>query len=360
MKFGNWIISSVTMVSTILGSSGQSDSPRTFGLPFELSPPSVFAIAVNTKDLPRVIRVLKSFPETIISYYFQFEALRLAIHENDLEAFRFLMKKDISTFSRQGADLLGCAIAEGRIEIAREILDNAVIPGNPLSIVEAVNSGNTEMLDLLLCDSRYNQPLYVALNSAVTNSDSKILEHILTRYMPPINRQRAELLILGSVDKDLDENFRVLSSLAQGNGVRKAINSAIIAYCVEKRAWKILGALMAVQFTRWFKETTPSLFFGLDFLLKFSEEGMAVQRKALDDYLDSFETSYARLPDDMKCKDWLMDLFKGSASYNIPSTLVIEAYKATVSLPADASVEELQQATLKTLHGESHNKTEIS
>lgn len=348
------------MVSVILSSSGELVSPRTFGLPFELSPPSVFAIAVNTKDLARAVGVLKSFPDTIISYYFQFEALRLAINKNDLKAFRFLMEKDYSTFIRQGADLLGCAIAEGRVEIAREILDNVAIPGNPLSIVEAINAGNIEMLDLLLCDPRYNQSLYVALNSAVTNSSSMMLEHILTRYMPPINRQRAELLILGCLEKDLDDNFRVLSSLAQGNGVRKAINSAIITYCVEKRAWKVLGALMAVQFARWFKETTPNLFFGLMFVLKFGEEGMTVQRKALDDYLDSFETSYARLSDDMKCKDWLMELFNSVGAHNIPSTLIIEAYKAIVSLPADASVEELKQATLKTLHGECANKAENS
>jgi hypothetical protein len=321
---------------------------------------------LDTKNLSQVIAILKEHPETNVSYFNKLKAVKLAIAEDNLNAYKLLVVelKFVSSFAEEGAELLNFAISEEKPGFVKLILSNLEFQPNVFAVHEAVKTESFEIIDFIITDSRFAQFEFELLMALASCPNQMLIKHVLTIISPNVPPSKAMILLARSADHDLEDNVRMMAILLRGSGFLNAINSSMIDYCIANNAWKVLGTLMSIGFPQYYEGKKPGLFYGLELLLsklriamdlQISLDGilaLQAESKAVNDYLKAFKDSFIRFPPRLRAEDWFTSLlyeFGTEKFVKISNIQIMNIYIEISKAPARASDEEFRQMVLEVI-----------
>jgi hypothetical protein len=201
--------------------------------------------AYEAESLPRMVTVYKTSPCLYEDHFskdlirIRSGAIRLAIQQHNLEAFRFLMPTDKMQY-RLGQTVLEEAIRHEDLEMVKIVLDIGFL-SFPSSLDVAIEVNNVEILDCLLADQRFIHNSYPSLEAAIIKDTIKfpVFKHLITKVGLSFEKRQILNLMALLIKKDLVQHFRILWPLLDRNTI-KLQSQNLIHMCVLHNASLIL------------------------------------------------------------------------------------------------------------------------
>lgn len=197
------------------------------------------------------------------------------------------------------------------------VLGNKKLIGSSDVVEAAAFWGPAPSIDLILNDERFNRYIPVAFSKAARLVNDEILHPLLRNHIDKIASEHKPALlkdiIVGSIDNNHPGNLSLLPGAFPHDQIRNAINQQAAEYCVKKKSWAALGAVMAYQFTEQ-PVIVSQLLAGLQMILpQLAQMAQMYKLKGksseVDQYLLGFWSTFDVLPADLKCNDWLMIVY---------------------------------------------------
>jgi hypothetical protein len=266
---------------------------------------------------------------------YQFRVLMGIMKNKHLEGSKmaeFIRRITLNRLEGDGDDLFRQAIQSSDINVLKAILANKKLQGSAAVVEEAAQSWSTNFIGALLRDERFSGFIDYALLVAVRQEDPVVLEYLLKHDLGKIEFQKNPTLLKHLILAGLSYNHVNLADIFTyfpAEKIKAAISLEMAEGCVKQNAWVDLGILMSVQVSKP-PILIPQLLLGLQLVLIANAEKqypadltalspdvrietvykLGEVSKRVDAYLQSFWSAYDVLPEELRCNDWLMDLYQ--------------------------------------------------